>query len=154
LVKQSVLGSAASKSRLAEGARKRRSTFPSRQEALSRYGGRPPLNRLDDRALRAYVENGFDDASDGTVTLRCLPETEASVFEQTTSETYERAGQLTIPYAMAASGDGGIPALSVLEAAADFPQLELVDCPTLSHFGPLEDPEGIADQIGAWFLAT
>lgn len=153
LIKQARRDAVRSKSSLAEGARKRRAEFTNREEAFARYAGKPPLSLLDERSLRAYVDHGFADLDDGTITLRCRPETEASLFENTTAETFTRAGQLTIPYAMAASGDGGVPAEAVIEAADEFPQLELIHWPELSHFGPLQAPDAIADQIGAWMLA-
>ncbi len=150
LIKQDRETADRSKSSMAQGALKRRAVFANRGEAFARYSGRPPLDRLDERALRAYVDHGFADLEDGTVTLRCLPATESAVFAQTSSETFYRAGQLEIPFAMAASGDGGIPAASVMEAAAEFPHLELVQIPELTHFGPLEAPDHIADLAGTW----
>lgn len=69
------------RSDISTGARNRRAVFANRDEVFERYGSRPPLSVLDDRALRAYVDHGFADLADGSVTLRCLPEHEASVFD-------------------------------------------------------------------------
>ena len=50
-------------------ARRRRANFPSRADALHRYASRPPLNELRADSLFSYVEHGFRDMTDGTVTL-------------------------------------------------------------------------------------
>ena len=41
---------------------------------------KPPLDELHPAALRSYVMGGFAPQPDGTVRLRCLPATEATVF--------------------------------------------------------------------------
>ncbi len=62
-------------------ARSRRSTFPSRDDALARYASRPPLNTMRADVLKAYVDDGFVDLPDGSVRLACLPDDEARTFE-------------------------------------------------------------------------
>ncbi|MEZ5340030.1 MAG: alpha/beta hydrolase [Acidimicrobiales bacterium] len=138
---------------LAQVARKRRRSFPSRQEAFDRYSSRLPLSLFAPEALWAYVEYGFGDCPDGTVELRCTPEREAEVFEHHNSGSLEAAGTVTFPFAIAASGDGQPPAVGTLAAAAAYPQLTLVDYPELTHFGPLQDPHGLAADIHQWFAS-
>ena len=137
-------------SEIAEGARRRRAVFASRDEALARYRSRPPLSSLDPRALAAYVQHGFEDRPDGTVMLRCRPEDEASVFEHHNSGARHTIGEVRIPFLIAASGDGRRPAETVVEVAADFPHLELARYPSLSHFGPLEEPDRLAADVATW----
>ncbi|MGI9596571.1 MAG: alpha/beta fold hydrolase [Acidimicrobiales bacterium] len=139
---------------IAEGARRRRATFSGRDEVLERYRAKSPLNALDDRALRAYVDGGFEDLPDGTVTLRCRPEDEASVFEHHNSGARRAIGRVTVPFAVAASGDGMRPAIAVAEAAAEFGHLELFKYEGLTHFGPMEDPERLAADVVAWMAAN
>lgn len=137
-------------SEISEGARRRRATFSSRAEVYERYTSRPPLSLLDERALRAYVDHGFEELPDGSVTLRCRPQDESSVFEYHHSGVRDRLGDLTVPYLVAVGGDGGRPALAGRQAAAANPNLELVGYPDLSHFGPLQDPDRIGADILAW----
>jgi pimeloyl-ACP methyl ester carboxylesterase len=85
---------------LVEGARRRRINWPSREEMVTSYGSRPPLDALDPEALRAYIRYGTTDQPDGTVNLACLPETEAGFYER------------------ASSMDGGVGAGGVLGALA------------------------------------
>ncbi len=140
-------------SEIATGARRRRAVFSDRDEVLDRYRARPPLSALDDRALRAYVEHGFVDLPDGTVTLRCRPEDEASVFEHHNSGAREAAGRLTIPFALCASGDGQRPAQTAVEVAAQYQHLELFHYDGLTHFGPLQDPDRLAADVLEWMAA-
>lgn len=135
---------------IAEGARRRRATFSSRHEVYERYRAKPPMSLLDERALWAYIEHGFEELSDGTVTLRCLPEDEAAVFEHHNSGARTAVAGLTIPFAVSASGDGQRPALAVAEAAAEYAHLELFEYEALTHFGPLQDPERLAADVISW----
>lgn len=138
---------------LVAGARRRRPEFDSRQAAFERYASRPPFSEIDTEVLQAYVDYGFVDQPDGTVRLRCEPETEAQVFEHSLSGAFERLGEIEFPFLVAASGDGMPPALiasTVLEQNARF---VAADYPDLTHFAPFEDPERIAADIAAWFTA-
>lgn len=135
---------------ISRAARVRRATFASREEALARFKARLPLSRLDPRALRAYVDHGFEELTDGSVILRCRPEHEAEVFEYHHSGARSLVGGLAIPFLMAVGGDGRPPVQEVISAAADFPHLELARYDHLTHFGPLEDPDGVADDMAAW----
>lgn len=135
---------------IAAGARGRRAAFGSRQEAFDRYASRPPLSGLDPRALRAYVDHGFEDVPGGGVALRCRPENEAAVFENHNAGAFEASGLLTIPFVMAASGDGGGPAEWVHSAADLYPHLSLVEYPDLTHFGPLQEPDRLAVDVACF----
>jgi pimeloyl-ACP methyl ester carboxylesterase len=137
---------------IAVGARARRATFASRQEAYDRYASRPPLGLLDPGVLAAYIEHGFVDEPSGGVTLRCAPHQEASVFEHHNAGTFEAAGRLTMPIVVAASGDGDGPAEWVHSAVDLYPHLSLVNYPDLTHFGPLQEPDRLAVDVALYFL--
>ncbi len=139
---------------LVTGARRRRPTFESRQAAFERYGSRLPFSEIDPVVLQAYVDYGFKDLDDGSVRLRCEPEDEAQVFENSFSGAFERLAEIRFPFLVAASGDGMAPALiteMVVEQNEGFERLEY---PDLTHFAPLEDPKGIAADIAAWFAGA
>ena len=61
---------------IAEGARRRRASFNSFEDALDNYVSKPPLSMLDDDCLRLYVGHGFRSAPEG-VRIVCDPEHEA-----------------------------------------------------------------------------
>lgn len=134
---------------LAESARRRRPTFPSRPDALARYASRPPLGVFRADALAAYVDGGFADTPDGEVTLKCLPEVEAAVFDAPGKPTPQHLSEVKVPVTLAIGhrDPGPGPAEFGRIAAPFLPDGTLLDCPTLGHFGPFQDPDLVADEI-------
>lgn len=134
---------------LAEAARRRRSPFPSKAAALERYATKTPLGELRADALGAYVEHGFVELADGSVKLKCEPEHEARTFEAEGKLTVDRLTSLHLPTTVAVGGrteenGSGIFAPGVTAA---MPGAVLVEYPHLGHFGPLQDPETIAEDV-------
>lgn len=139
---------------IAAAARRRRPSFPDRQAAYDNFAAKPPLNALDAAALRAYVDHGLrpSRAAEGnhTVELKCPPEVEAVVFENgVVANAFERLPEVRIPVIVAASQDGGGPARAAGLIAGALPHGRLERFPELTHFGPMEDPAGIAAAIRA-----
>jgi pimeloyl-ACP methyl ester carboxylesterase len=134
---------------MSEAARRRRPSFPSRAEAMLRYASRPPLNVMQAGALAAYVQHGFADAPDGTVRLKCRPEHEAATFDATGKATTENAAHIQTPTVIAVGVDNGSWSPSMFGPAIVevMPNARLERFPNLGHFGPMEDPVGIADAI-------
>ncbi len=133
---------------LAASARRRRPSFPSRLEALGRYASRPPLSAFRADVLAAYVEHGFVDAPDGSVTLACAPETEAQTFEATGKPTITQMHDVPVPTLVAYGTHDPFPGpgdFAPLVAAA-LPNGTERAYPHLGHFGPLQDPDTIADD--------
>ena len=146
-------GDASGSNPMAAAARRRRATFPSRDAALRRYAHRPPLGVWRADALAAYVDHGFADVgTDGEVTLKCTPEDEARTFEGSHKPTIEAIGPIATPIAIGRGqrdGQFGPAAFAHLVADA-LPNGELRTYPTLSHFGPFEDPHLIATEALAF----
>lgn len=140
---------------MADAARRRRPGFPSRAEALSRYASRPPLGTWRADALHAYVEHGFADAPDGTVTLRCTPEHEAAVFEGAGKPLISEVGDVATPVLVAygARDQGPSPAAFAPLVADALPHGEGRRYAHLDHFGPFQDPATLAEDAVA-FLAS
>ena len=138
---------------MAEGARRRRETFPSRANALWSYARRPPLGFLRADSLAAYIEHGFEELEDGSARLRCRGEHEARMFEASGTITTGDAAGVTVPVTVAVGaleeGWGG-PARFAPAIAEALPDGRLSEHPLLGHFGPLENPP----QIAADILAT
>jgi pimeloyl-ACP methyl ester carboxylesterase len=136
---------------LADAARKRRAEFPSKAEALYRYATKTPLRVLNAAALAAYVEHGFEELPDGTARLKLPPAHEAAVFEATGKATFDTLRSIDTPVAVA------VGVIEELRPAAWGPAIAeglvngtLVSFPTLGHFGPLEDPNGVAASVLGW----
>ncbi len=132
---------------LAEGARRRREVFASRDEAFERYSSRPPFDACDPVALRAYVDHGFRDQPDGTVILKCRAEDEARTFENSLPGAFEALDTVSTPIVVVVGGDGSPPAQAAPLVAEALPHGRLVEWPDLSHFAPLEDPARLATLI-------
>jgi pimeloyl-ACP methyl ester carboxylesterase len=135
---------------LAEGARRRRRTFASRDEAYANYAGKPPMRSFTPEALRAYVDFGFRDAPGGEVELACAPEVEAATFDAAQGAgVYERLGEVASEVVVATGGDGGMPARMAAVVAGALPHGRLERHDDLTHFGPQEAPAQVAAAIRA-----
>lgn len=145
-------------SEMSNQARLRRNRFPSRDDIFDRYHSRPPLNLLDERCLRAYVEYGFvpvDPANpEAGLMLACTPEHEARVFEQHMTGADQASRDLGPSWALAVGEGTGVVTDAVEAAAEANPDLQLIHYDDLSHFGPLEAPDLLAVDILAWFDDT
>ncbi|MCU1492313.1 MAG: putative hydrolase or acyltransferase of alpha/beta superfamily, partial [Acidimicrobiaceae bacterium] len=140
---------------MSEAARRRRASFSSRAEVLERYRSRPPLSSLHPDVLARYVEHGFEDVPDGTVLLRCRPESEALVFESGfASDALDHLDGVLCPVTLATGADSGDLARSgvshVLERLANGRAVELGG---LGHLGPMESPSAVAGSVLAAFAA-
>jgi pimeloyl-ACP methyl ester carboxylesterase len=143
---------------LAEGAARRRPTFPSAAEALANYAAKPPLNRLRADALEAYVRHGFvpdpePGASEGAVRLACRPGDESLVYRGApVHDGFDRLTEVRCPVVVAMGDEPG-PAAFAPAIADQLPagRLEVFD--QLGHFGPLEAPDRVAAAAAA-FAAT
>jgi pimeloyl-ACP methyl ester carboxylesterase len=136
---------------MAEQAARRRATFPSRADVMLRYSERPPLSLLRADCLRAYVEHGFRDDEDGSVTLRCAPAIEAGIFARSGDITLDDVATVTIPVTVAFGGvesSAAFSPASLAGAVADRVangRLEGFD--RLGHLGPMQDPELVAASV-------
>ena len=139
---------------LADGALRRRETFPSLKAAIDHYGGKPPLNTLHPDALAAYVHGGFAPRA-GVVALRCTPSTEAAVFRGAAgSGAWEALAQVRPPAAVLVGRVEPLsPAAYASQIAGELAHGVLVERPGLGHFGPLEDPASAAADIAGWVSA-
>lgn len=140
---------------MSEGAARRRDRFDSLDQAYENYRSKAPLDQLHPDALRAYVEGGFAPTPDGSVTLRCRPSTEAEVFRHAASNgAWGSLASLHIPVAVVAGRpEEPGPGAFAPTTAATLPQGALIDRPDLGHFGPLEDPAGMAADVASWVRA-
>lgn len=138
---------------IAQAAQHRRRSFPDRDTARRSYGSRPPLASLHPDALFWYVEHGFADEPDGSVRLACEPAHEAAVFRNAPCGADAAAVHSGLRYALVAGNDDGPPAQLTRTIAQRADHLTLIEM-DLDHFGPLVDPDRVADSIVAWFTSS
>lgn len=145
----------ASRRPLISGALRRRDIFPSRQDAYDNFASKPPLESLDAKALRAYVDCGFAPDQEG-VRLKCPPFVEATIYRQgLVHEGFDRLDAVRCPVTIAWGGrslamDRSVPRSQVEE----LPDAELVEFPDLGHFGPLEGLATVAGRVAEAFSSA
>jgi pimeloyl-ACP methyl ester carboxylesterase len=137
---------------MADAASRRRASFPSFDAAFDNFASKPPLNQLHPEALWGYVDGGFILQDDGTVSLRCSPATEATVFRRAhDSGAWDVLPALDLPVAVVRGRqpEVGLGILSGFAVEA-LPHATLFERPHLGHFGPLEDPSTMAKDVVTW----
>lgn len=137
---------------LVVGARRRREVFESKDDALARFAAKPPFDGFAPEALRAYVDHGIDDSG----RLKCRGENEARIYEWGFShDAYRRMADVRCPVTVAYGESTNAMGAWVCEpVAARLPAGRLEVLPRLTHFGPLEDPEAVADAVLRAFSAV
>ena len=131
---------------IVKAARGRLRSFPTYADALARYAARPPLNLFRADVLSDYVRHGFAEVDD-VVTLKCTPENEATTYGMAGEIHLGVIAEIDLAVRVAKSGDGAFPAQLANEVARQLPNGVLVDFPTLTHFGPLQDPVIVANAM-------
>ena len=123
-------------------------TFPTKAAALMRYSARPPLGLFRADVLFDYVNYGFAELADGSVTLKCKPEHEAEIYRGGAQAIHlDQAAEVATEVTIGRGGDGGLPAQLAEPIVEKLPQGRLIDFPDISHFGPLQDPVGVANAM-------
>ncbi len=136
---------------LVDGARRRRADFPDEASAYRNFATKAPLSELSPAALAAYVRYGFERLPDGSVTLRCRPETEAQTYEMGPHHSaFEHLDDVRCPVTVVRGGDDGPgPAMLAPVIAERLADGRLVEHRELGHFGPLQDPVTMAAEVSS-----
>jgi len=133
---------------LADGALRRRSSFPSRADAVANFASKPPFGTLRADALHAYVRHGFVDGEDGAVHLACRPEDESRVYRGGGGHgAFERLDRVGCPVVVACGEDQHGPAAFAPLVADALPHGRLERHAHIGHFGPLEAPVALAAAV-------
>lgn len=126
---------------LAQGARRRRAVFASREAVFEAYRGRGAFKTWSDTQLADYIAGGFRDRADGQVELACAPEWEASNFASHSLDPRTIFDQVKAPIRMFRAEDGSTARiddrLDELKAAG----VRIETVPGTTHFLPMERPE-------------
>jgi pimeloyl-ACP methyl ester carboxylesterase len=138
---------------LSRGARKRRASFATFDEAIANYSSKPPMMAFDPDVLRLYVAHGFRPAPEG-VRLKCDPEHEARTFD--TGGIHATWADLphidTKVIVVAGKVDDFGPAAIAREIAEQLPNATYVENDDWNHFTPFIDPAAMAaiihDSVG------
>jgi pimeloyl-ACP methyl ester carboxylesterase len=137
---------------LVNAARKRRSVWPSRDEAFESYASKPPLHVMTPESLRTYVDYGMRDRADGTVELKCPPEVEAAMYAMAPHNGVWKELPNIEANVLVACGElsRSIDPELARRIADRLPHGRLQVFPGLGHFGPEEDPSACAASLHAF----
>jgi pimeloyl-ACP methyl ester carboxylesterase len=131
-----------------EGARRRRQSFGSFDEAIANYSSKSPMMAFDPEVLRLYVGHGFRPAPEG-IRLKCDPEHEARTFEN--GALHGSWGLLpeieTQVVIVAGASDGTGPGFIAEQVADRLPNATYIENLDWDHFAPFVDPAAMATLI-------
>jgi pimeloyl-ACP methyl ester carboxylesterase len=133
---------------MVEAARRRREAFPSAELALANFAGKRPLDELAPECLEAYIRFGFEHHADGSISLRCRPEFEASTYAAgSTHRTWGRLGEVACPVTVVRGRPDPGPALLAPGIADRLPAGTLEEHPGFGHFAPLAALDDMAASV-------
>lgn len=129
---------------MSEGTRRRRRTFPSRDDAFERFAS-GPFGSWAPAALTAYIDHGFR-MSNGGWELKCDPEVEADFYaEGLNHDTWDRVETMDVPVTLVAGEHSNTHPRPYLDAlASQFRDVDVAVVPGAGHLVPMEDPGSIA----------
>lgn len=135
---------------LAEGARRRRNVFDSREQAREGWAGKSFFADWEPRAFELYLAEGLADRSDGRVELKCPGEIEATIFENGPRvDVMGRAGEIAAPTLVLWARRGNFPRQHFENLAGRMPRGEVRDADT-GHLVPMERPGLVVEEVLAF----
>ena len=130
---------------LAEGARKRRHIWPSRQAVRAKWSKKEFFAAWDSRALELYLAEGFSDRRDGRVELKCTGAIEAAIFESAHSiDVWSLAKKTRVPTLILWAVGGDFPRIVYENLERCMVDARIVDVDT-GHLIPMERPDLVVD---------
>jgi pimeloyl-ACP methyl ester carboxylesterase len=141
------------------GARRRRDTFPSAENAFINFSSKPPFEDLDPEVLELYVESGFelvpaDEGGDGqAIRLRCRRDDEAEIYAHGASHgAFGHLKEITCHVTLCCGEHTDAFGPSLLQAdAGQLARSTIEVISGVGHFGPLQQPALVAGAVHrAW----
>lgn len=131
-----------------EGARRRRQSFGSFDEAIANYSSKPPMMSFDPDVLRLYVGHGFRPSPEG-VRLKCDPEHEARTFENGARHNcWDLLPDIATRVVIVSGADDGTgPAMIAKPVADRLPNSTFINHSEWDHVAPFVDPAAMASLI-------
>ncbi len=147
---------------------RRRATWTGWEEMYARFESRHPYSLWQKRVLEDYCRYGVVLQNDGTWTLACPPQVEASIYMANTStDVHDRIAKVQLPVTVLRAKERdfskvpepGTPmdfsaSPTWPDLANAFPRGRDVYLPELTHFIPMQAPKLVADYLTAAFSTT
>lgn len=139
---------------LADGARKRRLVWQSREEMVESYRRKETFGSWSPDLLRLYAEHGTrrlegGDGVSGPFELKCWGEVEAQVFEHSSSlDLWGRLPEIGCPtLVMRGEKTEGFLGMVAAGAAERIPDARLETAEGAGHLAPMEKPRAVAEMV-------
>ena len=135
-------------SSLADGARKRRAVWPSREALFASYRQRDAFRTWREDVLRLYVEEGTSDRDDGQIELKCPPALEAKFFDAVRHVDSEpMLARMQCPTLLLWGGESHLHLGLSQHVEGALSQVRTVAVPGTTHFLPQERPDEVSRLI-------
>jgi pimeloyl-ACP methyl ester carboxylesterase len=138
---------------LAQGARRRRDLFPSREAVLNSYRGRGAFVTWPESILRDYVDGGFHALPGGEVRLACAPQWEAWGFAIQGHDPWDALKLCPQRVDLLRAEIGSTCHLDD-PPSLDTSRIAISTIEGASHFLPMERPELVADTLAKAIQTT
>jgi len=137
------------RAQMAEAARKRRKVWASAEEMIASYRSRPAFEHWREDVLRLYAEHGTFRREDGQIELKCPPEVEAQVFENSASlDIWDVLPRVDCPtLVMKGERTDGFLSAVASATAQRIAGARLSTVANAGHLAPMERPEAVAREI-------
>ena len=137
---------------MAAGARRRRTSFASREEMIDQYRSRSTFQRWTEESLRLYAEHGTFEGENETIRLKCPAEVEGDIFSHSGSlNIWDVLPQIGVPVLIMA-GEHTEDFLDMVAqgVAQRIPNGRFQQLPGAGHLAPMERPDIVAAEILAF----
>jgi pimeloyl-ACP methyl ester carboxylesterase len=132
---------------LIQGARKRRHSWPSRQEVRQQWLEKKVFADWDPRVLDLYLAEGLQERADGQVELKCPGVVEAAIFEASLSaEIWPAAPQVHVRTLIQWANRGNFGRGGFERLADRLPDARVVDVDS-GHLVPMENPDRVVEAV-------
>jgi pimeloyl-ACP methyl ester carboxylesterase len=137
---------------LADGARRRRMVWDSREQMIESFAARPPFDAWRRDFLDAYVAGGTFVRDDGRIQLKCPGEVEAQVYEGgARSSSLDFLPRVAIPTLLVSGGRSTtLPPERARRAVELLPDGRLEVLSGVGHFVPMEAPDEVLRLLSAF----
>ncbi len=134
---------------LAQGARRRRMEFASKEEMAQRYSSKLPMQTWDTQVLTDYLDWGSERMPDGKQRLKCPGHLEALVYDESARHRgWDALPDVQAPsLVIAAATASPLPLEHWRNISERIPVHEFRTLDNMTHFAPMEKPKIVADII-------
>ena len=134
---------------LSRGARRRKTIFRNRKEALERFStGRGMFKTWTREFIEAYCAHSLAWNGQGEGRLKCSPETEAQIYESILLDIWDYPGRITCPTLLIRGEKSDtFTAAAARTLQGHIRGSQLVTVPGAGHFIPMEKPGECRDAI-------